>query len=149
MNEDLGDILTRPTIETIVIAKRIGSNFVQFLQTSWGRLLGGMVIGYMVVHLLDRIYSSFPDPSYTLTDGSWFATLIGGVSGWVLYPHKIAASYMAYGTVLATIMMLLYIFFGGELTGEDIFLSFAMVGLPGGILLGAIVSRIQHHRKKI
>jgi hypothetical protein len=149
-----GDILTRPPVETISIAKRKVSRFVQFLLTPLGRLLAGLAIGGMVFYLLDGLLNTFFSDSAVLSEGASFAAFIGGISGLILYPHRRVRSYMVYGTVIATAMMLVLLYFSLQATSSTAPTSDEMrgvvgLGLLGGTLLGAIVSRIQHLRKKI
>lgn len=148
-----GDILTRPPVETISVAKRKVSDLIQFLLTPLGRLLGGVLIGGMIPSLLQETFNKFFSDSSALSNASWFAAVIVGISGLVLYPHRRAISYIAYGVAIATAIMWVILYFASQNSGADPtvdeILIVTAIALLGGILLGAMMSRIQHNRKKI
>jgi hypothetical protein len=148
-----GDILTRPPVETISVAKRKVSDLIQFLLTPLGRLLGGVLTGGMIPSLLQETFNKFFSDSSALSNASWFAAVIVGISGLVLYPHRRAISYIAYGVAIATAIMWVILYFASQNSGADPtvdeILIVTAIALLGGILLGAMMSRIQHNRKKI
>ena len=131
-NLTLGNILDRPPVEAISIAKGKLTDFIDFLPTPWGSLFSGIVLGGIASYLL-------------LSELSIGFILVCGVLGLIIYPHRRTVRYIAFGILLATVIAFLISYF---VIGFDIY-STIYWGLVAGTVLGVIVSRIQHNRKKI
>ena len=139
-NPALGDILDRPPIETLSRLKGKAAEFVHFLRTTWGRFFIGLVSGGIASLLMGGLdFVNF--------------VVSGGILGLIIYPHRKTVSYLVYGVILAIITASLAAYILRD-TGYfditlDTFLNISLSVLFAGILLGVIVSRIQHIRKKI
>jgi hypothetical protein len=122
----------------LVKARILNFDLLHFLSTPLGRLLAGAMLLY-VAHLVLWVFGAV---SIGL-DETRLPIYVGAISGIIAYPHKKLGLYILVGAILGVLTFLL-------IDWENITVGLALAaGLLYGVPFGAIVSRIQHIRKKI
>lgn len=156
-NQKRGNILNRSLAEIFSLVKEKVLDFINFLPTPWGRLLSGIVLGgialIILVSILTAVFSRTCCIAIDVWDSLGITLLSCSISGLFMYPHRKSLLYVAAGIIFATTITFLIIHFAEKVSilefTSEYWSIVAYSGLFAGTLLGAILSRIQHLRKKI